>query len=111
MEKFSDNVNNPTPVFSRKTGNFASSQSESSPIESPTSAYPGFSALDLNTTDEEIGDNSSQRPIGVKKAKGKRKNDADMSQFINTMHRDNQEFIEVLKKGNSDRQQNYDLQI
>ena len=34
-----------------------------------------------------------------------------MSKFINTMHQDNQECLEVLKKGNSDRQQNYELQI
>ena len=108
---FSDNVNNPTPAFQRQTSNFASSQSESSPVECPTSVYPGLSAFDLNINDEEIGGNSSQRPIEVKKAKDERKNDTDMSKFVETIHGDNKQSLKVLKKSNSDRQKNYEIQM
>ncbi|PON83487.1 hypothetical protein TorRG33x02_207590 [Trema orientale] len=34
-----------------------------------------------------------------------------MSQFITPMHRNNQKFLELQKKTNSDRQQNYELQV
>ncbi|KAL5565646.1 hypothetical protein UlMin_028810 [Ulmus minor] len=60
-------------LFQRKIGNFASSQSESPTSESPTSATPGLSDFSLNINNEEICNSSAERPIGVKKAKLKRK--------------------------------------
>ncbi|KAL5576878.1 hypothetical protein UlMin_018577 [Ulmus minor] len=66
-------VNNPTSMFQRQFGNFASSQFESPTSESPISATPGLSDFSLNINNEEIGGSSAERPIGVKKAKLKRR--------------------------------------
>ncbi|KAL5557507.1 hypothetical protein UlMin_039743 [Ulmus minor] len=107
IEKFAS-VNNPTSTFQRQIGNFASSQSESPTSESPTSATPGLSDFSLNINNEEIGGSSAERPIGVKKAKLKRKNDEQLATVLDTIKGENQQLVEILKKGNLDRQQNFD---
>ncbi|KAL5566406.1 hypothetical protein UlMin_029570 [Ulmus minor] len=108
-------LNNPTSTFQRQFDNFASSQSKLPTSESLTSATPGLSDFSLNMNDEEIGGSSTQRPIGVKKAKLKRKNDEQITTIVDTIKEENQKLVEILKKGNSDRQQsldqNYQMQI
>ncbi|KAL5537964.1 hypothetical protein UlMin_044097 [Ulmus minor] len=91
-------VNNPTSTFQRQIGNFASSQSESPTSESPTSATPGLSDFSLNINNEEIGGSSAERPIGVKKAKLKRKNDEQLATVLDTIKGENQQLVEILKK-------------
>ncbi|KAL5553590.1 hypothetical protein UlMin_040991 [Ulmus minor] len=91
-------VNNPTSTFQRQIGNFASSQSESPTSESPTSATPGLSDFSLNINNEEIGGSSAERPIGVKKAKLKRKNDKQLATVLDTIKGENQQLVKILKK-------------
>ena len=98
IEKFSEYVNDPTSFLQRQSGNFASSQSESPTSESPTSASPGLSSFSLNINNDDIGSSSSQRPIRVKWAKKKRKNDEEFSTIINTIKEENQQLVEILKK-------------
>ncbi|KAL5551478.1 hypothetical protein UlMin_001654 [Ulmus minor] len=75
-------VNNPISTFQRQFGNFTSSQSKSPTSESPTSATPDLSDFSLNINNEEIGGSSAKRPIGVKKAKLKRKKKMNLQQFL-----------------------------
>ena len=76
IEKFSgDKAENAACRFQRQGGNIVSSQSDSLSVESPGSASAGLSSFDLNINEEGIGGISIERPIRVKKTKGKRKND------------------------------------
>ena len=68
-----DKANNATCRFQRQGGNIVSSQSDSLSVESPGSASAGLSSFDLNINEEGIGGTSTERPIGVKKSKRKKK--------------------------------------
>ena len=74
MEKFTENVNMPPPSYKRKSD---SSQSDNPDPDSPIPASPVISSFNVNLTDDDVGDaiggSSSQRPIGAKKAKLKKK--------------------------------------
>uniref|UniRef100_A0A0D3BT79 No apical meristem-associated C-terminal domain-containing protein n=1 Tax=Brassica oleracea var. oleracea TaxID=109376 RepID=A0A0D3BT79_BRAOL len=62
IPKFTDNVNFGSP-----------NTQESNVAGSPTSQSPGLSSFSINLSSDDGGSNSSQRPIGSKKAKLKRK--------------------------------------
>ncbi|KAL8096595.1 hypothetical protein AgCh_037529 [Apium graveolens] len=66
---------------------------------------PNLSAFDINSTDEEIGATSSVRPMGVKKAKGKRKHDEGISKIIEQ----NNVLVELIKKKNQDSERKLSL--
>ncbi|KAK2651452.1 hypothetical protein Ddye_011308 [Dipteronia dyeriana] len=68
IQKFTDNETTTSP-FQRETGHFVASQEDSPTPESPTMASPGLSQFSLNMSSDDGGGSSSQRPIGVKKAK------------------------------------------
>ncbi|XP_062104702.1 uncharacterized protein LOC133815975 [Humulus lupulus] len=76
IQKFTsdDNINGPSR-FQQDGPNFTSSKSSSHNFDSPTSASTGMSSFDLNINNEEIITNSTERPIGVKKAKAKQLGD------------------------------------
>ena len=63
-------------------------------------ASPGLSTFSLNLedTDDVIGGSISQRPIGVKKAKLKRKTDDQTSMLVNNIEEGNRQLLEQLKK-------------
>ncbi|KAL5549772.1 hypothetical protein UlMin_005003 [Ulmus minor] len=109
IEKFTDN-GNVAEVLRRQTGKFVSSELETPTSESPQSMSPGLSSFSLNINDEDIGGSSAKRPIGVKKAKLKRKNDEEVSTIIETIKEENRRFAEIFKQGSSDRAQNYEIQ-
>ena len=90
--------------------NYDSSQSDNPTPESPISASPGLSSFSPNLDDDSFGGTSSQRPIGVKKAKLKRKNDEQMSSTFNNMREDNRQLMEILKKTSLERQEQLDIQ-
>ena len=98
IENFGDDHSIATPCFRRQSSEFVSSQSDSLAPESPTSASPGLSSFSLNINDEHVDDCSTQRPIGVKKAKGKRKVEDQNSLVINTIKEDNRQLYEILQK-------------
>ncbi|GAY55894.1 hypothetical protein CUMW_167610 [Citrus unshiu] len=111
IEKFGDDHSIATPYFRRQSSKFVSSQSDSSAPKSPTSTSPGLSSFSLNINDEHVDDCSTQRPIGVKKAKGKRKVEDQNSLVIDTIKEDNRRLYGILKKSSEDRQQNYQIQM
>ncbi|KAK1383898.1 NAM-associated domain-containing protein [Heracleum sosnowskyi] len=84
-EKFGDDHSNVTPYHQTQTSNFVSSQANSPSTESPTSASPGLSAFSPNINYTSVDGCSNQRPIGVKKAKGKRKVDDQTSVIVDTI--------------------------
>ncbi|XP_020249883.1 uncharacterized protein LOC109827300 [Asparagus officinalis] len=111
IEKFAD-VNAGIQVGRMQHGNFASSQSEYSPTsDSPTQASPGLASFDFNMNDNDFGGTSTERPIGVRKAKFKKRNDEESSKFMEYMKEENQKMLAIMEKNNADRQLNYEIQM
>ncbi|KAI3462338.1 hypothetical protein Pfo_019001, partial [Paulownia fortunei] len=78
---------------------------------SPVSASLGLSLFSLNLSDDNIDGISSQRPIGVKKSKLKRKKDEQMSIVANVIEDETWQLVDILKHRSTDREQNYQIQI
>ena len=76
-------------------------------MESFGSASSNLSSFDLTINEDSIGGSSSERPIGLKKGKGKRKKDKQLSRII----QQNEQLVEIFTKGNSDLQQCQATQI
>lgn len=108
-----------TPSSQRRRLHAASSQSDSPTPEgyiSSNSATHGISSfsLDINeeTGDDEHGEGtSSQRPMGVKKAKLKNKVDDESTKYFNTIEEKNDRLGEMLKKGSGERQQIFQVEM
>ncbi|KDO43421.1 hypothetical protein CISIN_1g039078mg, partial [Citrus sinensis] len=98
IKKFGDDNSIATPYFQRQSSEFVPSQSNSPVPKSPTSTSSSLSSFSLNINDEHVNDCSTQRPIGVKKAKGKRKVEDQNSLVINTIKEDNRQLYEILQK-------------
>ncbi|XP_075499080.1 uncharacterized protein LOC142537455 [Primulina tabacum] len=71
----------------------------------------GLSPFEINLSDENIGGTSSQRPLGVKKAKFKKKKDEYMSPTIKSMRLGQEKILEIIQTGNAYREHNKELQI
>ncbi|XP_075500208.1 glutathione S-transferase T3-like [Primulina tabacum] len=108
-EKIAGDKIHPTKKSKTRATYLDTSQSDTPLEESPQSGSPMFSTFPINLSDDNIGD-SSERPIGVKKSKSKKKRDKDISQIQRTMEEQHRELLNVLKQGTAERQQNYDLQ-
>lgn len=101
FEKFKDDVPTARQVGRRQSQsmNFDSSQSDNPTPESPISTSPGLSSF---TTPE--------RPIGVKKAKLKRKNDDHSSTVADSIDTNTHQLLDRLDKTNLDRQVALDIE-
>ncbi|XP_073063766.1 uncharacterized protein [Primulina eburnea] len=87
-----------------------SSQSDYSPnTESPTPDFPGLSGFDVNL-DKDSPSGSTQRPIGIKKAKAKRKATEDYSNDISTMAKCSEKMMTAMENAETHRQQLIDVQ-
>ena len=73
FEKFKDDVTSVRQVLRKASLNYALSESNNPTPESPMSAALGLSSFVLKLDDDNIDGSSSQRPVGVKKAKLKKK--------------------------------------
>ncbi|KAK3230175.1 hypothetical protein Dsin_002056 [Dipteronia sinensis] len=95
-----ENIDNDTATsaFRRQSGHFVSSQEDSPTSESLTTASPGLSSFSLNISSDDVGGSSSQRPVGVKKEKLKRRAEEESSKFIDTVKEGQQQLMEDLKK-------------
>ncbi|KAK6117931.1 hypothetical protein DH2020_048336 [Rehmannia glutinosa] len=82
-----------------------SSQSDTQPLESP-----GLSSFSLNLSDDNVDVFASQRPIGVKKAKLKRKKDDSVLTVADAIRDETQQLVGLLSNKSTDRQQNYDIE-
>ncbi|XP_050217431.1 uncharacterized protein LOC126668269 [Mercurialis annua] len=107
FEKFKDNNNSPRQVHRLPRFNNISSESEYSPSESQIPKSPEESPFSDNLEDHNIG--GSSRPIGVKKAKLKRKIAEQFSTIV-SIKEQNDKVIELLEKSGSDRQEQMKMQ-
>ncbi|XP_020262906.1 glutathione S-transferase T3-like [Asparagus officinalis] len=101
FEKFKDDVPTARQVGRRQSQsvNFDSSQSDNPTLESPISTSPGLTSF-----------TPSERPIGVKKAKLKRKNNDHESSVVDSIETSNNRLIDRLDKASLDRQEAFDIE-
>ena len=92
IPKFSDNVNVGIP------------NNEGETIGSPTSQSPGLSSFSINLSSDDGGSNSSQHPIGSKKAKLKRKLDEGNNSSMSTVVSSNEQILSFLKESATSRE-------
>ncbi|KZV51694.1 hypothetical protein F511_29520 [Dorcoceras hygrometricum] len=111
MEKFTASSNPSRNPIRRSVEIFDSPQSDTQATDSPKSASPGLSQFELNLSDENIGGSSSQRPLGVKKAKLKKKKDEYFSQTIESIRAGQEKIIEMIEHGTACREQINQMQI
>ena len=110
FEKFKDSVPTARQVNRRQNANYESSQSNNPTPESRILASPGLSSFSPNLDDDGFCGISSQRPVGVKKDKLKRKNDEQISFTLNRSTKQNDQLMEMLKKTSLDRQTQMNIQ-
>ena len=108
MQKFADD-NTATSALRRPRGNTVSSQEDSATPESPTTASPGLSSFSLNIDSDDVGGSSSQRPVGVKKAKLKRRAAEENTTIVDTLNAGQEKLLEVFEKNNQERQRTNDI--
>ncbi|XP_073024335.1 uncharacterized protein [Primulina eburnea] len=112
MEIFLSNDSAPIPVSKQHVTNLDSSQSDTQEPEYPISGSPAVNSFSINlSSDENAGGTPSQRPLEVKKSKLKKKREENVSKLISTMKKGYHELINVLQKGSTDMQQNYDIKL
>ncbi|KAK6131080.1 hypothetical protein DH2020_035175 [Rehmannia glutinosa] len=88
-----------------------SSQSDTQQPESPMAASPGLSSFSINLSDDNICPTSSERPIGIKKSKLKRKTDDGLSSIANAIQNETQQIVGLFNNNFADRQNNYKVQM
>ncbi|XP_075489559.1 uncharacterized protein LOC142528398 [Primulina tabacum] len=99
------------PNFIPNHGSIDSSQSDYSPnTESPTPDSPGLSGFAINLDEDNPSGGSSQRPIGIKKAKAKRKATEEHLKDISTMAKCNEKMVVVMENAEVHRQQLIDIE-
>lgn len=95
IEKFSNNHTNRGDAFQEEGSNVRSSPS----FQDESSPSPGMNSFDLNKNSEDASFNSSQRPMGVKKAKRKQQSEEQFKQIMEQ----NDKLIKAIAKGTSER--------
>ena len=112
FEKFQDQDTHARQVRNPCGIGYTSSESENPTPDSAAQASPGLSSFSLNLDDnEDVTDGtSSQRPIGVKKSKLKRKCDDQTSIVINTLEEGNKRLLEQLEKTTAQREHHLEIQ-
>ncbi|KZV41891.1 hypothetical protein F511_32416 [Dorcoceras hygrometricum] len=110
--KFTSESNPPPTQKTIHETNLDSSQSDMRTPNTPISGSTGLPSFELNlSSDDTAGGTSSQRPLGVKKAKLKKKRDDNVSKLISTMKEGYRDLLNVLQQGSTDLQQYYDIRI
>ena len=99
FQKFKDDATIARQVYQKQTSNYVSSESDNPISNSYQPESPGLSSFPINLNDDNIGGSSSDRPIGVKKAKAKRK----MEEENSSLKEENIKLFEMLKKSHEDR--------
>ncbi|XP_073304652.1 uncharacterized protein [Primulina huaijiensis] len=112
MEKFSSDINPMSAPARMHVTSLDSSQSDSQTPNTPISGSPGLPSFSINlSSDENAGGTSSQRPLGVKKSKVKKKRDDNVLELISTMKEGHHNLINVLQKGSTELQQSYEMKL
>ncbi|KAG8365008.1 hypothetical protein BUALT_Bualt18G0058300 [Buddleja alternifolia] len=107
FELFQDNA----PASPRISRKHPSSQSDNQSPHCVTPDSTGFSQfdVDLNADDDNVGGSSSERPIGVKKAKLKKKQQEEMANTIENLRAQNAEVVALMRKATEDRERNFEM--
>ncbi|XP_073128075.1 uncharacterized protein [Henckelia pumila] len=109
LEKFSSDIHPSSFAPQTNVTNLDSSQSET---QTPESGSQGINSFTINlSSDETVGDTSSGRPLGVKKAKLKKKKDDNIAELLSMIKQGHREIIDVLQKGSTELQQTYDIKM
>lgn len=95
IEKFASNHTNRAASFQEEGRNVMSSSS----FQDESSPSPGMSSFDLNMNCEETTFNSSQRPMGVKKAKRQQQSEEQFKKMMDQSDK----LIKAIAKGTSER--------
>ncbi|XP_060190743.1 uncharacterized protein LOC132620030 [Lycium barbarum] len=104
FEKFKD-VDVGSKNVRKQGSSYISSESETPTPDSPLVSSPNLSSFSLNLNEDVAGDStSSQRPIGVKKAKLERKIEEGFSSAMQMVQSENNRLVELLAKSGADRQ-------
>ncbi|XP_073120858.1 uncharacterized protein [Henckelia pumila] len=112
LEKFSSDIHPSSFETQTKFTNLDSSQSETHTPETQLSGSEGLNSFTINlSSDENVGDTSSDRPIGVKKAKLKKKKEENIAELLSTMKQGHRNLVEVLQQGSASLQQTYDMKM
>ncbi|XP_073139076.1 uncharacterized protein [Henckelia pumila] len=78
---------------------FKFDHSETHTPETPLSVSEGLNSFTINlSSDENVGDTSSDRPIEVKKAKLKKKKEENIAELLSTMKQGHHNLVEKIKK-------------
>ncbi|XP_075499104.1 uncharacterized protein LOC142537477 [Primulina tabacum] len=97
--------------FIPNQGSIDSSYSDYFPnIESSTPDCPGLSGFAINLDEDNLSGGSSQRPIGIKKAKPKRKATEKHLKDISTMAKCNEKMVAMMENAEVHRQQLIDIE-
>ncbi|KAG8372997.1 hypothetical protein BUALT_Bualt12G0125200 [Buddleja alternifolia] len=107
FELFQDNA----PASPRISRKHPSSQSDNEYPHCVTPDSTGFSQfdVDLNADDNNVGGSSSERPIGVKKAKLKKKQQEEMANTVENLRAQNAEVVALMRKAAEDRERNFEM--
>ncbi|KAI3463838.1 hypothetical protein Pfo_020501 [Paulownia fortunei] len=95
----------------KDTKKFGNEINISKPVFQSQSSSQGLSSFSLNINEENVDGTSTQRPIGVKKAKLKRKNEEESTKFFEAIRHQHQQVAELFKQGSEDRQQFCQIQM
>ncbi|XP_073016667.1 uncharacterized protein [Primulina eburnea] len=99
------------PNFIPNYGSIDSSQSDYSPnTESSTPDSPRLYGFTINLDEDNPSGESSQRPIGIKKAKAKRKATEEHLKDISTMAKCTEKMVVVMENAEVHRQQLIDIE-
>ncbi|XP_073120782.1 uncharacterized protein [Henckelia pumila] len=111
LEKFSSDIHPSSFAPQTNFTSLDSSQSETQTPETPLSGSEGINSFTINlSSDENVDDTSSYQPLGVKKAKLKKKND-NIAELLSTMQQGHHNLVDVLQKGSTELQQTYDIKM
>ncbi|XP_059298710.1 uncharacterized protein LOC132051587 [Lycium ferocissimum] len=109
FEKFKD-VDAGSKKVRKQGSSYISSESETPTPDSPLVSSPNLSSFSLNLNEDVAGDStSSQRPIGVKKAKLRRKIEEGFSSAMQMVQSENNRLVELLAKSGADRQRDLEM--
>ncbi|XP_073153334.1 uncharacterized protein [Henckelia pumila] len=101
MEKFSTEDSAPKAIPRQQVTNLDSLQLDTQGPESPISGSQGINSFEINLSSDDNAGGTSNRPLGVKKSKLKKKKE-HVSELISSMKEGHREILSVLQQGCSD---------
>ncbi|KAG8662152.1 hypothetical protein MANES_01G069750v8 [Manihot esculenta] len=103
-EKFKD-CSSKKKIVQNQSSSYVSSESDNPTPDSPMVPSPNLSSFSIHLNEDIAGDyTSSNRPLGVKKAKLKKKFDESFSSALKCLHANNEKLVESLANATAERE-------